>query len=216
MKLILAALFGLIPLMAQASTSIIMAGQGGIPVSATLEIPAEYVGVSVNIRSGATNAMERLEDVARTREKLIDALKKKEHLEIQWVKSTFSADEGSSFSVSSSYRSESNSQLFILGKINESSADSVAREIISVLSTVKVEGDAGISTGNSSLGIVNPEQYRTRLLGLIKEQLEQLKTSLGSVAEAEVSGLEAPVTVIQKNDREVALFLPYRIKVLRK
>jgi hypothetical protein len=217
MKILFAVFVSLIPLLAQAGTYIVLAGQNGVPVAASIDMPAEYVGIAVNIRSSAKNANIRLNEVAQIREKLIKAVQGKGNLEIQWVKTSFTANEGHSFNFSSSYGSESASQMFILGKIGGvSSIETVAKEIISVVAGVKPDGDASITTGNSLLAVADPERHRGKLLGLVREQIDQTTHSLGSIIEAEVSGLEAPVAVVQKNDREVTLFVPYRIMVHRK
>ncbi len=211
MKYLAAIALSVLPLSALAGSYIVIAGQGNVPVSVTLDMPAEYVGLSVYIRSSAKDASKRVNEVSETRSKLTKAVAANPKLEVQWVKSSFSAQEGSSYKLSS-YDASSQSQLFILGKLGDSSSiDSVTKEIIATVNAVQVTGDASISTGTSSLGVLDPERFRSKLLGLIKEDVNQTKTALGGAPGIEIAGIEAPVAVVQKNDRDVTLFLPYRL-----
>jgi hypothetical protein len=211
MKYLAAIALSVLPLSALAGSYIVIAGQGNVPVSVTLDMPAEYVGLSVYIRSSAKDAAKRVNEVSETRSKLTKAVAANPKIEVQWVKSSFSAQEGSSYKLSS-YDASSQSQLFILGKLGDSSSiDSVTKEIIATVNAVQVTGDASISTGTSSLGVLDPERFRSKLLGLIKEDVNQTKTALGGASGIEIAGIEAPVAVVQKNDRDVTPFLPYRL-----
>jgi len=198
---------------------IVIVGRGTPSVSVTQQMSADYVGIPVTIRGSAKDAAKRLDDIVRARSMLEDAVKKSGTLEVQWVNSSFSAEAGSSFSKlsSSSYGADSQSRLFILGKVSEPCGTlQVVRKIIAVIAGVPPIDDVGISTGESSLGIVDPEQYRGKLITLINEEAARLKSGFRGVAQIEVSGLEAPIAVVQKNDCEASLFLPYRLSLTKK
>ena len=212
MKYFATVLIALLPASSFAGTYIVIAGQGGVPVVAALDMPAEYVGVSVSIRSGAKDAARRVDEVSETRSRLTKLVSANSKLEVQWVRSSFSAQQGSSFKLSSSYDASSQSQLFIVGKLGDSlSIDAVTKEIITTINSVQVTGDASISTGTSSLGVMDAERFRGKLLGLIKEEIDRTKNSLGGASGIEISGVQGPVAVVQKNDREVTLFIPYHL-----
>jgi hypothetical protein len=64
------------------------------------------------------------------------------------------------------------------------------------------------------LAVENPEQYRTNVLGLIREEIKKTREALGPQAGFKVDGLESPVMVRQLDERNVALFLNYSLSVL--
>lgn len=67
--------------------------------------------------------------------------------------------------------------------------------------------------GVAMLGVDKPERYRAQLLNLIAEHIAASKAGLGSARDIEVGGLEKPVQLIQKNSRDVTLFLTYTLKI---
>jgi hypothetical protein len=51
------------------------------------------------------------------------------------------------------------------------------------------------------------------LLALIKNDIELTRAAMGNPKDFEVSGLEGPVVVIQRDDRNVIAYVPYRLKL---
>jgi hypothetical protein len=195
---------------------VVIAGKGRTPVSVSLDVPADYVAVSVYIRGTAKDPVARIEEVQNAKAKLFQAVSRNKLLEVQWVKSSFSTEEGSSFKIGSRYDADAESQLYVLGKVGGAhDVDEVTKEIIRAVSSVRA-GDTKISTGNTALGIAKPEQHRSKLMALIQEELKRQRAAFGAVQAVEITGLEAPVIVTQKNDREVTLFLPYQFKLVTK
>ena len=198
------------PLLAEAASYIAIAGEGRTPVSPVMEMPAEYVGVSVFIRSDAKDAAKRIDEVNETRASLNKAVAANPNLQLQWTRSSYSAEDGS-YKLSS-YGADARSQLFVLGKLGPGSIDTVTKQIIAAIKAVEPEGDANIRTGDTSLGVTDPERFRKTLLDMVKASITDTKAALGG-SSVEVSGLESPVQVVQKNDREITLFLNYRLTV---
>jgi len=199
------------PLLAEAGSYIVIASGDTVPVPAVLDVPAEYVGVSVYIRSAAKDAAKRIDEVNETRVRLNRAVSANPNLQIQWARSSYSAAEGSD-KFSSYSGADSQSQMFVLGKLGSAGIDAVTKQIISAIKTVEAVGDASITTGDTRLGVTDPERFRKKLLGLIKDNAGEARTALGG-SSLEISGVGSPVQVVQKNDKEVSLFINYRVTV---
>ncbi len=228
MRILFAYILALFPLAAASASDFVVAAQGGVPVARRMEMCADYVGVNVIISSVGKNAAKRTDDIRKTQESLLAAVRKHGGLEVrtQWVQRygavsdtsfSLSAPFGASGSYSGNYRLEYRPEILVLGKMAPSAKrKELEDEIAALIASFKPEGDATVSTGAPSLVIDNPEQYRPRLVALIGEDVVQLRRSLGGTGEAEIGGLESPVVVVQASDSDVVLYIPYRLKLVRK
>ena len=60
------------------------------------------------------------------------------------------------------------------------------------------------------------EKYRAQILESISKSIAESKKSLALSGSVEVDGLENPVSVMQLNEAEVALFINYRLSIQTK
>ena len=117
-----------------------------------------------------------------------------------------------SFSSSDSYAG--GAQLHVLGSLKQDgSVFALTKRIYQIVATMPQADGTRIALGNTSLGLDEPENYRSQLLGLIAKSVAEARKSLGAAGIVDVEGLENPVTVMQLNDREVLLFINYRLRV---
>jgi len=89
----------------------------------------------------------------------------------------------------------------------------VTENLIKFVSTIPEIEDVKYRMGTTELGILNPEQYRSELTKLIAEDAERLKSEIGGFDNIEISGLESPVLVSQRNDTDVTLYIHYKISI---
>lgn len=117
----------------------------------------------------------------------------------------------------SSYKSSaptSTANLFIVAPLTKDrDVFQVTRDITAFVQTLQRNDQTHVSFGATSLGIEDPERFREQLLPLIQEDIKQVRSALGNAKSFEVSSLESPVAVLQKDDKNIIVFIPYKLKV---
>ncbi len=132
---------------------------------------------------------------------------------------SLSAREQSMLQSFSSYDSSSGSsaQLYLLGALKQdTNVFAMTKRIYQVVSSIPLGEGTKFTLGNTTLGLNEPEKYRAQILDLISKSIAESKKSLGLSGSVEVDGLESPVSVMQLNEAEVALFVNYRLSIQTK
>ena len=192
---------------------IIAYGSGDVPVNSAIDIDAEYVAMSVSLSSDARYPSERAKLISQLQTLISSATSQFSNIDFQQGIVSLSPREKSSFSISSYYGRDSGSSFYLLAKLGDGKdVYSATQDIYAFLGRIQKPKDTGLSLGNTSLAISSPGDYRNTLLEKIKAEIIATKEALGPAYKASISGLENPVIVRQKNDRQVTLFIDYRIE----
>lgn len=195
------------------SVLVIAYGSGDIPVHSSIDVDAEYVAVSISLSSDAKYPSDRIKRIRQLQSEIEAASLKNQNLEFQQGTVSLSPRENSSFSISKSYASNSGSNFYLLAKLGGGvEVYDATEEIYSFVASIKKPDDTEISVGNTSLAISSPDKFREQLLKLVKQEVETTKSVLGPEYKASISGLENPVLVRQKNDKQVTLYVDYSIE----
>ncbi len=195
------------------SAIVIAYGTGEVPVNITIDIDAEYVAMSVSLSSDAKYPSERAKLIRKLQTSISSAASKASNIDFQQGAISLSPREKSTFSISKRYGSSSGSSFYILSKLgNGKDVYGAAQDIYSFINRIKRPEDTSLNLGNTSLAIASPNKYRSQLLEQIKTEIFTTKKVLGAEYKVEISGLENPVIVKQKNDKQVTLFIDYRVQ----
>lgn len=187
---------------------------GDVPVSSSIDINAEYVAMSVSLSSDAKYPSERAKLISKLQSVISRSASGDPNIEFQQGVVSLSPQEKSSFSISGSYSQGSGSSFYILSKLGkEKDVYAATQDIYRFISRIQKPDDTSLSLGNTALAIRSPEQYRNQLLEKVREEIMATKKILGSGYKVSISGLENPVIVRQKNDRQVTVFFDYRIEL---
>lgn len=208
-------IFSLLSLNAYAGFSaiVIAYGTGNVPVNSSIDIDAEYVAMSVSLSSDAKYPSERAKLISKLQSSISSAASTSSDIDFQQGVISLSPSEKSSFSLSKSYGRSSGSSFYILSKLgNGKDVYAATQEIYTFIANIKRPDDTNLSLGNTSLAISSPQNYRGQLLEKVKAEINSTKEVLGVGHKATISGLENPVIVRQKDDRQVTLFLDYRVQ----
>ena len=198
-----------------ADNSIVMAlSPREVPVAVSLDVEAAYVLAPLTIECDERDPLKRIARIGGASKRLIEHATSARGVEVQQATVSLSTEERDSFSVSRSYGSLGQSTLHVIAKLGEKEDLYQAASRIGefILSAPKMDC-IGLRPGVAMLGVDKPERYRGQLLKLIAEHIAASKAGLGSARDIEVAGLEKPVQLIQKNSREVTLFLNYTVKI---
>jgi len=196
------------------SAIVIAYGTGNTPVNSSIDVDAEYVAISVSLTSDAKYASERVKLISELQSSISGAAAEDTNIEFLQGSISLSPSEKSSFSISKSYNRGSGSSLHVLAKLaSDKSAYTATQEIYNFLGSIKRPKDTSLKLGNTTLAISSPKKYRNQLITLVKEEIEDTKAILGESYKVTISGLENPVIVRQKNDKQVTVFLDYRVEL---
>jgi hypothetical protein len=207
------------PCFAGSTSFVVAAAKDQSPVAASLEIAAEYVAVPISISSTEKDPLRNLENVQTLTAKLLETARKSPNIKVRQgsVSLSVAPGDGGGFLSSKSYPSSgvsASANLYLVAPLT-SGRDlfQVAREITSFAQSIVATDSTRIYFGATSLGIDSPERFRSELLVLIKKDIEQVRSGLGNPKSFEVSGLEAAISVIQRDDKNLILYIPYKLKV---
>jgi hypothetical protein len=190
---------------------IIAVGYSPQQPAARMKVPADYVAISINIQNDSKDPVKRADEIEKALRMLTEKLAPHPDLKIMPGVVSLAPREQSKLS-SDSYAGSA--QLYVLGSLKQDTTIfAITKRIYQIVSTMPLTEGTRITLGNTALGLEEPENYRTQLLGLIAKSVAEARKSLGAAGLVEVEGLENPVSVMQSNDREVLLFINYRLRV---
>ncbi len=193
---------------------VIARGAGNTPVNSSVDVDAEYVAMSVTLSSDAKYPSERAKLISKLQSSISDVAATNANIKFQQGVISLSPSQKSSFSISKSYSRSSGSNFYLLAKLDSGkSVYTATQEIYSFIDRIKKPEDTSLRLGNTSLAISSPNKYRYQLLALVKEEVANTKAALGEGYQVSISGLENPVIVRQKNDKQVNLFIDYRVEL---
>jgi hypothetical protein len=201
---------------AGSASYVFVAQKSYVPVAVKLSLAAEYVVVSVSITSNEKDALRNIENVQEAISKLSAASEKTQNIKLRQGVVSLAVNQGNqgSFSSYGSSTQTSNTSLLLVSPLTKDrDVYQATREMATLVQTIQKNDQVRISFGTTSLGIEAPEKYREQLLQQIQKDLERVRITLGNSKSFEVSGLESAVAVVQQDDRNVNVFIPYRLKV---
>ena len=203
--------------------------QRPVPVASYLTVDADYVALPLTLTSQATGTIERGEKirdlwVALTTEvaahDLIDVeVSAKSQAAILPAAYLHSGDKSPSVSESGRVASKRVKRIspvsmapVLLGRLVEGkNSYAVANELYALVQSVNKSSSAQIQVGQPALAIRYPEEHRRELVEQISAQITNMRTTLGGRIGVTITGLERPVSVVAKDDKQVMLFLDYRL-----
>ena len=98
----------------------------------------------------------------------------------------------------------------------DATAFAVTKRLYQVINAVPLGDGTKVILGNTTLGLNDPEKYRDQILGSIAKSITDTKKALGTSGAVEVDGLENQISVMQLDERDVALFISYRLRIQTK
>ena len=103
--------------------------------------------------------------------------------------------------------------LMVKGSL-DGSADAAKKRLLAFVYSLKKGGRATVdTTGGIALTVVNPDQYRDRIIGLVAADAKHTAALFGAEFTFNISGIDLPISWSQVSSTEVFLFLPYRYNI---
>ena len=205
-------------LSAQAGSNsfVVALARGQVPVAVRLELPADYVAVPISLSSNEKDPVRNIESLQAYTQRLQEAVAKSPAVKLRQgtVSLAVAPAEEGGFSSYKMAGTPSTASLFLVAPLPaDRDVYQVARDLIAFAQTVAKPDQLRVTFGTTALGVEAPERLRPRLLALIQKDIEQTRAALGNPKSYAVSGLESPVVVMQRDDRNVVVYQPYRLQV---
>lgn len=198
----------------QAGSYIIASSGSHRPVVSHITKEADFVAIALTIQADHKSPTQRIKAVKKARNAVIVSLEKFKDIEVKLGVVSLSSRQRASYSFKSSYSRASQMELFVIGRLDSAhSIFSQTSKIYRAVRGTELPDDTSVSLGSTSLGIDDPEYYRKALLSAIAKHVSATKKSLGSQGNVVVRGLESSIFVVQKNETEVSLFIPYSFDI---
>lgn len=201
---------------AGSSSFVVAVARGQVPVAVRLELPADYVAVPISLTSNEKDPLRNIESLQTYTQRLQEAVSKSPAVKLRQgtVSLAVAPAEEGGFSSYKMGGTPSTTSLFLVAPLTaDRDVYQVARDIIAFAQTVAKPEQVRVTFGTTALGVEAPERLRPRLLALIQKDIEQTRAALGNPKSFEVTGLESPVVVVQRDDRNVVVYLPYRLQL---
>jgi len=206
---------------ASAGTSSVVIAVGYNPSAPTvrMQVPADFVAMPIHVQNDSKDAVKRADEIEKALRSIADTLHQYPDITLKQGVVSLSAREQSALKSFSSYDSStgSSAQLYLLGALKQdTNVFAVTKRLYQAVSSIPLGEGTKFTLGNTTLGLNEPEKYRAQILESISKSIAESKKSLGLSGSVDVEGLENPVSVMQLNEAELALFINYRLSIQTK
>ncbi len=179
-----------------------------VPVASSMVLDADFVVATLHFSSNTSSIEQRTLEL----KSFIDSIKKQassiQGLELgEELVSISPTEKSKSVNASRSYVN-----IYFMLDENSDIYDAT-QSMYALTHEIKVPRGVTYSLSNTNLAIRDPQQYREKLLTMIKDEIQSTKNVLGDDYKVSISGLEKPVVVQKKNERQVVLFIDYKLQM---
>jgi len=195
--------------------TIVVAESPSKPVAVSLTLPAEFVSVPIRIQSDQKNTAQAYEETRQALEMISKKVKDSGRFKMSMGVVSLSQHQGG-FGISSGSWSQpaATVEIFILAPLSTNGEIfSSAVEVAKFLEALNMPGKTRCEIGKVQLAIENPEKYRSKLLGLIADDMKKTRETLSPQGLINVKGLSGPVLVGQADDRNIQLYVNYSLAI---
>lgn len=179
----------------------------------SLPVPANYLAAEIRIESSEEDWGLKLSGIEEARAKLAIAAKKEGFtlkidrsliFEQRYARSSFASSSGKEY--------DSYSDILILAQLTDrSNLIDIVKKFRRITSDLKSPKKVTVSVGGIFLALDNPEAHRAGLLQKIRDHVETSSRALFGKPAYTISGLDEPLRLRQSGEREIEVYLPFRV-----
>jgi hypothetical protein len=175
---------------------------------------ADYASMTVTISSDEKEPADQFQELSVARQ-TVELEAKKNPKMIVHAGPVFLSTEpkASMMKVSSSYGGSSAVVHLLYSLAEKKDVFQAARDLAALAKNMKAPGKASYRFSTIKLVVDSPEQYRSRLLQMIFDDLKQARLLAKKSGKVVITGLENPVAIRQTNDMQVELFINYTVSM---
>jgi hypothetical protein len=191
---------------------LVFASTDGPGVAASLRQHADFVAAQVLVKVDESDPAKRFAAIGAGKARLADEVRKHPGWVLYEGRASLSTVERGKFA--SSYDSHSGTSVTVLAPLGaDTDVYGQSAALVGALAQLEKQSDFEFPVQRIELAVRDPQQYRPQLLKLVAAEAARTRDALAPGGETVLSGLEGPVWVRQVDDRDVELFLDYRLAV---
>jgi hypothetical protein len=191
---------------------VVFAVEQGKPVAVSLVEKADYVAFAVTVISRQEGPEDELKEIGQARRLLVEEAKKNEKIRIHQGPIYMSSTSNSRTSFSYGTTQVTLNILFPLSEVDWDVFQAAA-EITALVEKIDPPEKASYSLSPMKLAVEDPEKYRTKLLGMIDENIHQIRGLIKKTGKIFMTGIEKPVMVREFDCNQVEVFLDYNLSI---
>ena len=197
---------------AEDQSVIVYAVEQGKPVAVSLVEKADYVAFAITITSRQEEPENEINEISEARQRLMKEAKKNQKIRIHQGPIYLSSTSNSRTSFS---YGPSQMTVHLLIPLSETDGDvfKAAGIITDLVERIEPPEMASYSLSPMKIAVENPGKYRSKLLGMLDEHIEEMRKLLKKTGKFFISGIERPVMVRQFDLNQVEIFLDYKLSV---
>lgn len=185
-------------------------------VAICLTVSADFVSVPIRVVSDQKDTALAYEEVHQAVELVLQEARRNGQFQVSPGVVSLSHRK-SGFGISSGPWSQpaASTEIYLLVPFTKENTNiyTAGAQAAHFVETLHFHGKAYCEQGSLQLAVENPEQYRTKLLGLIAGEIAETRGALATNGNVSVQGLESPVMVRQADDQHVELYLNYALAI---
>jgi len=174
--------------------------------------PADYLCAIVTVRSTAKDVDRQSAAMRESLQRVTAAVEKSPRFQLHQGAARFAGSGGTVFSSKTGSGPASlQTSLRILAPLQgNTDVFEAMRQLRRFIGGIVPADDTDLNVVSISLAVIEPEQYRSRLLALIADQARAIQQNFTTRAII-IDGLQNPVVVRQTDDSNVELFIEYQL-----
>jgi len=194
------------------SIVVALAASTGPRVANLLRQHADFVAAEVGVKVDESDAARRFTAIAAGKAKLADEVRKHPGWIFLDGPVALSAPEQSKFT--SSYGPTNRASATVLAALGaETDVYAQSAALAAAFAQLEKQSSFELPVQRIELAVRDAQQYRPQLLKIVAEEAVRTRDALVAGGQIELSGLEGPVWVRQVDDRDVELYLDYKLAV---
>ncbi len=207
------------PLHAGSSPVVVIATANPAESPVSISLPATYLAAEIRIESDDDDWILKLGGIDEAR-KLLVSLADKEKFKVRIDQSLVFHQRHNKFSFSSGGGGthDAFSDILLLAPIGErTNLVPIVKQIRTIVGGIKpASKKVTVTLGSLCLALDDPEDHRSELLKKIRAHVEASSKALGDKVSFNVTGLDESIKVRQSGERNVEVYLPFRVSYSNK
>lgn len=199
---------------AGSSTVVILATAKAAESPVSISLPATYLAAEIRIASDDEDWSLKLAGLDEAR-KLLVSLAEKEKFKVKIDQSLIFHQRYNKFSFSSSGGGSHDafSDILLLAPIgDQTNLVQIVKQFRAIVGGIKpASRKVTVTLGSLFLALDDPESYRSDLLKQIRTHVEVSSKALGDKVSFNVTGLDETIRVRQSGERNVEVYLPFKV-----
>jgi hypothetical protein len=196
--------------------------EGAIVPGTSLKRPGDFILLTVEVSNDSRDAKTRTDEINATLRAMLAAAARDKTIQLSVIGDNnlvlpLKLDSATLQLVSGKRQDTSETTISVKTRIPETVGNSTAlvAKLRDFATSIKPVGRTIVDAdGDFEISIVNPAQYRDRVIELFAADVKKVTSALGPDYKVVANGIDLPIEWVRAGMLEVTIFVPYRYEVL--